>query len=176
VLRLLEIDTVDDLRQLETDLVSFFTSKWFRLLERPKDEVKSRENRVAVHPLWERVQSTFVRFFPGEGKPIESVSFKRDKPITCEPNALLKQAKGCLKTAMALMFGAQSTVNNVYDTLFAWVDGMKHEVFVGLNERAHKLQVVTGVAVHRDENVLAAKRRAEDWITRLKYERGRCFG
>jgi hypothetical protein len=118
----------------------------------------------------------FVRFFPGVGRPVQEIAFNREKPITCEPVSLFKQAQGCLKTAMALTLGATSSVESVYAALFDWVDGMKYELFCGLNERANKLKVVTGLRVAREQEVSAAKRRLENWIAKLKYERGRCFG
>ena len=147
VLRLLEIHTVEDLRKLETDLVSWLTNTWFRILSVPKEQVKGHEKETAIDPHWQQVQAAFLRFFPGEGRAPVPIKFNREKPISCEATTLLKQAKGCLKTALALMFGVQTSVENIYETLFAWADGIKQELFEGTNERALKLQILTGLSI-----------------------------
>ena len=126
VLRLLEIHTVEDLQKLETDLVSWLTNTWFRILSVPKAEVKGHEKETTINPHWAQIQAAFLRFFPGEGRAPVPIKFNRDKPISCEAESLLKQAKGCLKTALALMFGVQGTVESVYDQLFFWVDSQKN--------------------------------------------------
>jgi len=176
VLRLLEIDTVEDLRKAETDLVSWLTGTWFRILEVPKAQVKGHEKEARIDSHWRCIQEAFLQFFPGEGRAPVPIKFNRDKPISCEATSLLKQAKGCLKTALALMYGTQSNLESVYSALFAWADGIKVEVFQGLNERALKLGVLTGLQFGDGmcPDVRESVRRENDaWLARLRYENGR---
>lgn len=176
VLRLLEINTVEDLRKAETNLANWLTKTWFRILDVPKAAVKGHEKEAGIHPHWQKIQEAFLRFFTGEGHAPVAIKFNREKPISCEADSLLKQAKGCLKTALALMFGTQSTVEGIYSTLFAWVDGIKQELFEGTNERALKLRVLTGLQVQGSicpEALELSRRRIEEWMSKLKYERGR---
>ena len=176
VLRLFEINTVEDLRKAETDLVSWLTTKWFRVLSVPKAQVKGRENRTSVASLWEAVHKAFVFWFPGDGRPVSDITLNREKRTVCEPEALLKQAGGCLKSALALQLGAECDSVSAFERLFFWVENVKQEVFEGLKERAHKLGVVTGIKVGCETMVSDAKRRADDWLRSLEYERRLCVG
>ena len=178
VLRLLEINTIADLRTLETDLVAWLTNTWFRILSVPKDHVKGHEKETAIDPRWQQVQAAFLHFFPGEGRAPVPIKFNRDKPISCEATSLLKQAKGCLKTALALMFGVQTSVENIYETLFAWADSIKHELFEGTNERAFKLKVLTGLNIQDSldpETLLHKKEEIEKWLEGLTHGRKRAL-
>jgi hypothetical protein len=176
VLRLYGVDTIADLRRMETDIVAYLTSKWFRVLSVPKSDVKGHEFEASVHPVWVRVQESFRRFFPGDGKPVEVITLRRDKPISCEPEALSKQAAGCLESMLALEYGDESSMETIYAALFDWIDNVKHSLFSGLTARAHKLGVETGVKVFRSSIQEKGRAVCESWIHKLKYERGRCFG
>jgi hypothetical protein len=173
MLHLLEVNTVEDLRQAETDIAHWLTSNWFRILDVPKDTVEGRENRAEVAPIWCHIQALFLRFFPGVGKPVEKITLRRDKPVTCEPTALLKQAGGCLKTAMALMFGVDPFPESVSRMLTLLIDSMKDDVYKGMRERATKLQVVTGLSVERMSD---CRRDVREWLRELRVVGGRCYG
>lgn len=171
VLRLFEINTVEDLRLAETDIVHFLTTKWLRVLSVPKADVKGHENRAQVHSLWERIQRAFLEYFPGVGRPVREITLSREKPVTCESLALQRQALGCLKTAMALSSGVQSSVDVLYAMACEWLDGVKYELFAGVNERVSKLRVETGVSI-----ASFGREKVREWLSGLIYERGRCFG
>jgi hypothetical protein len=172
VLRLFEINTVEDLRESETNIVHFLTTKWFRILKDPK--IRGHENTAAIHPLWSHIQECFCLFFPGLGREIEEITLVRDKPVTCEPVALQKQALGCLKTAIALSSGIQTSMDTLYAIACEWLGGVKQELFAGVNERAHKLRVTDGISI---TSAIERKRQVVDtWISNLQKERRLCYG
>ena len=176
VLRLMEINTVEDLRAMETDIVHFLTTKWFRVLSVPKSMVKGHEHTAKVHEHWVHVQECFRRFFPGLGRPVAEITLNRERPIICDASSLLKQAAGCLKTAFALESGVQSSIDSLFARVFEWAHGVKQNLFSGLNERALQLEIESGVSVLERSMSDRARREADNWYRRIQYERGRCFG
>jgi hypothetical protein len=110
-LRALEIDSVQDLQDCERALVDWLTNRWFRLLENPA--VHGHEHTAKLHPLWEKVRSSFRAWFRGvdDGK---SVTWQRPVPISCDSTPLTKQGVGCIAKAIAIEAGARKTAFEVY--------------------------------------------------------------
>ncbi|MDR3197038.1 MAG: hypothetical protein LBU34_04125 [Planctomycetaceae bacterium] len=142
-LRPLGIDTVDDLYHKETALVEWLTSHWFRILEKPK--VRGHENKAAIHPLWVEVQELFKRYFPGPDKGREAVTWSHNNSVTCEPEALEKQAAGCLASAVALRYGTQTDTKQLLALLHNNIEHYLLQIFNRTNERAVERYVRNGV-------------------------------
>ena len=101
------INTMQDLQEIEPALVEWLTTKWFRILDSPK--VRGHENTQAVHPIWSEVQDAFRAYFPGINGVRREIQPNRKRRLSCESMPLIKQAGGCLATAIALQFGKQPT-------------------------------------------------------------------
>ncbi|MDR1269777.1 MAG: hypothetical protein LBK82_09645, partial [Planctomycetaceae bacterium] len=142
-LRPLGINTVDDLYHKETALVDWLTSHWFRLLEKPK--IRGHENKAAIHPLWVEIQELFKRYFPGSDKKRKPVMWSRNDSIKCEPEALEKQAAGCLASAAALRYGQQTDPENLRIILGEEIDTYLLRIFDRTNERAIERYVRDGI-------------------------------
>jgi hypothetical protein len=61
-------------------------------------------------------------------------------------------------------------METLYANVCEWLGNVKHEFFAGVNERAAKLQVTTGISI---AELGAAK--ARRYIMGLEYERGFSF-
>lgn len=116
------INTMQDLQEIEPALVEWLTTKWFRILAEPK--VRGHENKQQVHPIWQEVQELFRAYFPGINGVRREIQPNRKRQLSCEVMPLVKQAGGCLATAIALKFGKQPTkqqlmylVNAMLETL-----------------------------------------------------------
>lgn len=162
VLRVLDINTIVDLRKLETSLAKWLTSQWFRILEDPK--VRGHENTAKVHPVWRKIQDAFAQWFPGENGEVHDITLNRDKPIQCDSLSLRKQALGCLKTAFVLSSGLPHSVQGAYEMLCSWVGTVKKEFYDGLCERSLRLKARTGVSIEE----------CSDWLASLTGG-GRCY-
>ena len=116
------IDTMNDLREMQTDLAEFLHSHWFRILDGKKQKGHTAEQPVSE--IWGHVQKTFDAAF----QPIteESRTINRDwnKPraVLCDQEAMIKQAIGCLARAVALSGNAvsiettESYLTSIYET------------------------------------------------------------
>jgi hypothetical protein len=149
ILRSLKINTIDDLYRKETGLVEWLTSYWFRILEKPK--VRGHENVATIHPLWVEVQELFKRYFPGSDKAREPVAWSRSDSVRCEPEALEKQAAGCLASAIALRYGEQASPEDLRVILRQEVDRYLLRIFDKTNERAIERYVCDGVTVENGQ-------------------------
>jgi hypothetical protein len=148
-LRQLGINTIDDLYRKETALVEWLTSHWFRILEKPK--IRGHENTATIHPLWGEVQGLFKHYFPGSGETREPVAWTRIDSVKCEPEALEKQAAGCLASAMALRYGGQTNLVNFRTKLHQEVDKYSLRIYDRINERAVERYVRDGVTAEDEQ-------------------------
>jgi hypothetical protein len=176
VLRLFGVNTVEDLRERETDIVHFLTTKWFRVLSVPKSIVKGHEHTTKVHAHWVRIQECFCKYFPGVGRPVQEVTLRRERSLTCDSSALLRQAEGCLKSAFALSSGVQSSIDNLFAMVFDWANSVKANLFSGVNSRATQLGIESGVSITERSMVERKRREVDSWIRSLQYKGGSCFG
>jgi hypothetical protein len=142
-LRPLGINTIDDLRRKETALVDWLTSHWFRLLEKPK--IRGHENKATIHPLWVEVRELFKHYFPGLDKEREPVMWSHDDSVTCTPDALEKQAAGCLASAVSLRYGQQTDPKTLRAILINEIDKHLLRILDRVNERAVERYVRDGV-------------------------------
>ena len=95
-LKCFKINSMDDLLKRERGLIDILTHDWFRLLEKPR--IRGKENKMALHPLWERVRALFFEHFTGS--EIRDVEYRKNTLLACELVDMLKQAEGCI-TALA---------------------------------------------------------------------------
>ena len=142
-LRSLKINTIDDLHRKETGLVEWLTSHWFRLLDKPK--IRGHENTATIHPLWLEVQGLFKQYFPGLDKKRDPVEWSRDVSVKCNPDALKKQAFGCLSSAIALQHGLQDNQEDLRTILNELLDVYESRIYNRVNERAVERYVRDGV-------------------------------
>jgi hypothetical protein len=83
----------------EKSLVAYLTEDWFRILTEPKH--RGHENGQGLHFLWKEVQDSFRRWFTGHPKREDQAYERREKPVCRNPVPLVKQAAGCISTALA---------------------------------------------------------------------------
>ncbi|MDR2115936.1 MAG: hypothetical protein LBP87_06110 [Planctomycetaceae bacterium] len=155
-LRSFKIDTITDLYYKEAGLVDWLTSRWFRILEKPK--VRGHENTASIHPLWVEVQELFKRYFPGSDVKREPVTWSRNDSVPCDPVALEKQAAGCIASAAALRYGEQKDVNRFRAILHKEIDKYLLRIFDKTNERAVERQVKHGVIANINVSELEQER------------------
>ena len=137
------INTMQDLQEIEPALVEWLTTKWFRILEEPK--IRGHENTQAVHPIWQEVQETFRAYFPGINGIRREIQPNRKRRLSCEAMPLIKQAGGCLATAIALQFGKQPSKQQLMHLVNAVLETLDDRMLERTNERAEEFQVKTGV-------------------------------
>ena len=142
-LKVKSINTMKDLQEIEPALVEWLTTKWFRILDIPK--MRGHENKQAVHPVWQEVQEAFRAYFPGINGVRREIQPNSKRRISCESTPLIKQAGGCLATAIALQFGKQPTKQQLMQLVNAVLETIDDRILERTNERAEEFQVTTGV-------------------------------
>jgi len=145
VLKCFGVSSVADLQKSERGMIELVTTEWFRILDKPK--VRGHENNAAIHPIWERVRNLFFAYFTGNEVEVE---WKKREPISCDPEALEKQALGCLSKALAFRHGEQSERKSSVCLANDWVDSVGVDLHAKLNTCAvlsrHKTGVEFGVS------------------------------
>lgn len=144
-LRAVGIDTVDDLQRHETALAEFLCVKWFRVLEKPK--VRGHENTAQTHPVWREVERLFALYFPGLEGVREAVAWSKPERISCDTDALEKQAAGCLAKVNALRNGNQANIDECRESIFSIIATKMKTVFDKGNQIASYLQTLKGVTL-----------------------------
>lgn len=143
------IESIEDLQKKENALIDCLTHKWFRTLKNPK--VRGHENTQTIHPLWEAVREKFARYFPGpEGEKLP-VKWQPRGSISCDPEALKKQAAGCLASVLAQEFGEHEDEAEAMVNIVRLLNGMRDRIFERTNERAKTLEVLKGVRIRENE-------------------------
>jgi len=142
-LKVKSINSMKDLQEIEPALVEWLTTKWFRILDAPK--VRGHENKQAVHPVWQEVQEAFRAYFPGINGVRREIQSNRKRRLSCESTPLIKQAGGCLATAIALQFGKQPTKQQLMHLVNAVLETIDDRILERTNERAEEFQVTTGL-------------------------------
>jgi len=140
-LKCLGVDSVSDLQQSEQGILELLTSEWFRILAEPK--VRGHENTAALHPIWERVRELFFLYFTGA--ELLDVCWNREESLTCDPEALERQALGCLSKALACRYGEQEESCDVVELANGWVDVVQDEMHEKINLHALEVRLKTGI-------------------------------
>jgi hypothetical protein len=155
-LRVLEIDSVQDLQERETALTEWLSTMWFRILESPK--VRGHENTAAVLPLWEKVQKLFRQWFPGVGttdnKPVE---WRRPESVSCDSTPLMKQAVGCLAKAIGIEKGVKKTAFEIYQLVCEKLRLFEKTLFDKASDCAERLGISSGVLLGETTYDFAAR-------------------
>lgn len=92
-----DLNTVADFAERLPDVVDYVTRRWFRILKTPK--VRGRENKQEIANEWEWVQFAFESAFCNGRK--SSVPLVRDRTKVLERKLIMKQACGCITSAIA---------------------------------------------------------------------------
>jgi hypothetical protein len=93
-----EITTMYDLRRKLPQLIEWLTTEWIRFTDGPVDRDNKNHQRAKTAPIWEKVKDAFSQWVGQNSEPIV-VPRKVIKP---KIEQLVKQAAGCMKTALAL--------------------------------------------------------------------------
>jgi hypothetical protein len=146
----LGVDSVRDLLEREKAIANLITYDWFRLLEKPK--VRGCENEAKLHPLWIDVRQLFFKFF--SNNTVSDVEWKKPDPLVCNPEALVKQATGCLSKAVASRFGAQKTKQQVIAHVSTLIEPLAEKMVKNVNEIVIQTKVLKGIDLGASECVL----------------------
>ena len=83
---------------LQGALVEKLTGEWFWITTTPVDRKNKNQSRAETHPLWLSIQKAFRAIY---GEPVgELKRIERDKIL---PIQLIKQGRGCLRSALLQM-------------------------------------------------------------------------
>jgi hypothetical protein len=148
-LKCLGIDSVSDLRERERGVIDLLTTEWLRILAEPK--VRGHENTAAIHPTWERVRNLFFAYFTG-GEV--DVRWNQRESISCDPDALEKQALGCISKALAYRFGEQDSLETSVELGSGWMSSVGSDLHEKLNCCALQTRCKSGIEFgmsHNDE-------------------------
>jgi hypothetical protein len=160
ILKILKINTIDDLLYHESGLSRYCCHTWFRLLSEPKKIGHTHEQKTSR--LWKEVQLQFAKYFPGvEGHNIEVKGFNRTKIISCSAEALEKQAIGCLKTAAALRLGTENVLSETEKYIVRVISDEAEAIAKGALDRAIRYGISSG-AVTPDEYLKIYEQRKEE--------------
>jgi hypothetical protein len=119
-LRIMGINTIEDLKASEASLVDYLTFDWFRIIDGPKKKGHTREQ--AMTPAWLEVRSLFVQYFPGGDHPRQIGRYgDKVKDLNCTAEALVAQARGCLASMAArckvVFRSSEALLSYVFDRL-----------------------------------------------------------
>jgi hypothetical protein len=143
ILKAMKIDTVDNLLEKESGLSRYCCHSWFRLLVEPKKRGHSNEQKVSK--LWQEVQNSFQKYFPGvEGHREEVTRINRTKVLRCSAEQLEKQAIGCLKTAAALRLGSENALSETKKYVMLTVAEQVDKIARGALDRALQYEIRNG--------------------------------
>ena len=140
-LKCFQINSVEDLLKRERGLIDVLTRDWFRLLEKPK--VRTKEYKMKMHPLWERVRALFFEYFTGS--EIQDVEYHKPTPVACDPVALEKQAIGCLQKASGVRLGMKTSEADGIEHWARWGRSMGMAIYRGGFEHAKNMGIMKGI-------------------------------
>jgi hypothetical protein len=137
------INTIHDLRDCELSLVEWLTYDWFRLLDGPAKKGHTREQDVAV--IWQEVRNEFRKYFPGgDNNRLVTRDSKDIKDLGCTSDDLMKQAIGCLATAVSrkkgIVLDNETIMSYVVDRIREFSDDLLKKA----SERSKKFSVQNG--------------------------------
>ena len=111
----LDVSTFEDLEKELPSIVEYLCFDWFRIVDGKK--VRGREKKQKLDIYWQYIQYAFDRTFikNDDLKPIV-----RRKRYNCENSRLLRQAVGCVSSALARTFdpvkNIDEFINDVFET------------------------------------------------------------
>jgi hypothetical protein len=92
----MEINTVEDLKAKESELIKYLCCKWFRFVDGRK--IRGRENQLKPHPIWAEVVNQFeVRF----GNIEKTNMLVRKKNLVDDPDLLAIRGIGYFTSLLA---------------------------------------------------------------------------
>lgn len=136
------VNTMRDLQEIEPTLVEWLTTRWFRILKDKKR--RGRENRQEIAPLWREVQQRFREYFPGVDGVRREIIPLRKRPLACSAEQLLKQATGCVASALAILQGGTENEEQAGRAAAKLMESFRERIFERSNERAAELAVIGG--------------------------------
>lgn len=136
ILRNFGIRTVSELADCSASLVRWASSEWFRVLSRSK--IRGMEKRIPISSLWSAVQSLFHRVFSAFGLSSVQRVKKSSLPANERAVRLVRQAVGCLGSAVALV---ADTFNNAKNDFYSLAVGLLDKNFVQLRTKVHNRAV-----------------------------------
>ena len=160
-LRAMEINSVDDLFGKEWAIINLLPHDWLRILEEPKK--KGKEFKQKNHPVWDKMRSLLRLYFPA-GSDDAKAEWKTPAPVSCDADALEKQALGCLAKALAVRNGRQESPEASADLAVGWVGFNAEKLYSKLNKIVLHTEIKTGITlggVSSDAPVRIAKDKAE---------------
>jgi hypothetical protein len=165
-LRCLGVNSVEDMLKRERGIIDLITFDWFRLLEKPK--VRGRENKTKMHPLWERVRALFFQYFTGDA--IRDVQWREPEPVSCDPTPLLKQAAGCIATAIAKQKGKELSPTVIDSYIIGWSSVVRESICRSAIQRAEAMGIRKGIPLGDIDGHLLeqVRRQAFEPILRLR--------
>ena len=93
------------------------------------------------------MQELFRTYFPGIKGVRREIQPNRKRQLSCEAMPLIKQAGGCIATAIALKFGKQPSKQQVMQMVNALLETVDDRILERTNERAEEFQITTGVEI-----------------------------
>jgi hypothetical protein len=136
------INSVDDLFGNEWAIINLMTQDWLRILNEPK--IDGKEYKQKNHPVWDKIRSLFRIHFPG-GNDNDKAEWNPPDRVSGNPEALEKQALGCLSKSMALRYGVQPHSNSSVQLVKDWAFDNRREFHYKLNTTARHTQNQSGI-------------------------------
>jgi hypothetical protein len=141
-LKAMGINSVDDLFGNEWAIINLLTQDWFRILNEPK--IDGKEYKQKNHPFWDRIRSLFRKHFIG-GNDHDKAEWVPPDRVSGNPEALEKQALGCLSKALALRHGVQPNSKSSTHLANLWISDVRRELHGKLNKTARHTENQSGI-------------------------------
>jgi len=100
------VDAVEDWFRERASVVAYLSQRWFRLMDGPVDHTNT--TRQEVSGFWSRVQGAFASLWGGA-----AVAVRRVVRLPVERRTLIRQAGGCLLSALAAAYKECRSVGEV---------------------------------------------------------------
>jgi hypothetical protein len=119
------------------------TFDWFRILNEPPKKGHTREQKIS--PIWEEVRNEFNTYFPGgeNNRPITRLSSNM-KDLKCTSDDLVKQAVGCLATAVSRTRGVAMDGASILSYVADRIKEHGDDLLKKAMERSEKFSVENG--------------------------------
>ena len=141
-LKMMGINSVDDLFGNEWAIINLLTQDWVRILAEPK--IAGKEYKQKNHPIWDRVRSLFRNCFAG-GSNDDKAEWKAPDRVSGDPEKLEKQALGCISKAIAYRYGEQATAQTSMMTVVHVFNRHKDELHSKINTTARHTENKSGI-------------------------------
>ena len=140
-LKAMDINSVDDLFGNEWAIINLLTQDWIRIVKEPK--IKGKEYKQQNHPLWDKIRNALYQHF--NGKNFDDVAEWNSPAVSGDPEALEKQAMGCLSKSVAVRYGQQETRRDLMAVVLHVFDRHKETLYDKINTIAIHTENKTGV-------------------------------